>query len=120
ELASRIRRLAPESPRQWGKMSCRQMICHLSDAFRGPLGERPPAPARGNVLTRTIVKWLAMRTPLTWPRGAATTPDIDQAAGRGTRPAQFDDDVAVLIDLMRRFIAQSNGERRPHPLFGPM
>ena len=101
-------------------MSCPQMICHLTDAFRGPLGERPKPPRRDNLLTRTILKWLVMRTPLPWVRGAPTTPDIDQVAGRGTPPAQFSEDVARLIELMNRFIAQSNDERRPHPLFGPM
>src|SRR5262245_36620267 len=101
DLTARIRTLRPETRGQWGRMSCPQMVCHLSDAFRGPLGERAPAAARGNVLTHTLVKWVIIRTPMPWPHGVATTPEIDQAAGRGTPPAQFVEDIDRLIEIMR-------------------
>jgi Protein of unknown function (DUF1569) len=120
DLAARLRTLTPDAPRQWGRMSCPQMVCHVWDAFRGPLGERPAAVPRGNLLTHTVVKWVVIRTPLPWVRGAPTTPDIDQVAGKGTPPAEFSNDVNRLLDVMRRFIAQPNDQRRPHPVFGRM
>lgn len=121
ELGARVRRLTPESQRQWGRMTAGQMVCHLSDAFRGPLGERPPSKPRDNLLTRTVIKWLVFRTPMPWARGAPTSPEIDQAAGAGTPPAVFAEDVSRLIDLMGRFVAQPDTSRRPpHSMFGPM
>jgi hypothetical protein len=102
-------------------MSVGQMVCHLSDAFRGPLGERAPSRPRDNLLTRTVLKWIVVRTPIPWVRGAPTTPEIDQGAGRGTPPAAFADDVTRLIDVMGRFVAKTDKSRcPPHPMFGPM
>jgi uncharacterized protein DUF1569 len=119
ELAARVRSLSPEARRLWGRMTCPQMVCHLSDAFRAPLGDRPPSAQRGSWLLRTLVKWVILRTPLTWRSGAPTSPEIDQVAGAGTPPAQFADDVATLLALMKRFAEQADNERRPpHPLFG--
>lgn len=119
ELARRIRAFTPESPRLWGQMSCSQMICHLADAFRRPLGERPAAALRDTWFTRTFLRWLVLRTPLPWARGASTSPDIDQVAGQGTPPGQFSKDVSVLLALMRRFIVEAE-PRPPHSLFGPL
>lgn len=119
ELAARIRTLAPDSPRHWGRMSCAQMVCHLADAFRGPLGARPPSAPRDTWLTRTALKWVALKTPVPWRGGARTSPEIDQVAGAGTPPGQLSQDVAGLLELMKRFIAQRGGDQRPpHPLFG--
>src|SRR5262245_48172421 len=120
ELAARLRTLTPDAPRQWGRMSCPQMICHLADAYRWPLGDRPPAPLRGNVVSHTVLKWLVIRTPLPWMHGAPTSPDIDQVAGKGTQPAKFAEDVDRLLELMGRFRVQSNDQRRAHAFFGPM
>jgi len=120
DLAARLHTLAPESPRQWGKMSCPQMVCHVADAFRGPLGDRPWSQSRGNLLTHTVVKWLVLDTPMPWGRGATTSPEIDQVAGRGTPPAQFAADVAQLVALIERFRTQPSSQRPPHPFFGPM
>jgi hypothetical protein len=118
ELAHRLSSLSSASTRQWGLMSCGQMVCHLSDAFRGPLGDRPPSSRRDTWLTRTLLKWLVLRTPLPWPRGRArTSPEIDQVAGAGTPPGEFAEDVAALVELMKRFVAQGTRERPPHPLF---
>ena len=119
ELVERIARLMPASHRQWGRMSCPQMVCHLSDAFRGPLGDHPPWSPRDTWVTRTLVKWVALRTPLPWPRGRArTAPEIDQVAGAGTLPGPFAEDVAALVELMKRFVAQGTRERPPHAVFG--
>ena len=119
ELVKRVSTLTSDSRRQWGRMSCGQMVCHLSDAFRGPLGDRPPSAARDTWLSRTLVKWVALSTPLPWPRGGVrTSPEIDQVAGAGTPPGQFADDVAALVGLMQRFVAQGTSERPPHAGFG--
>jgi hypothetical protein len=119
ELVERLSKLTADSSRQWGRMSCPQMVCHLADAFRGPLGERPPSAPRDTWVTRTLVKWIALDTPLPWPRGRArTTPEIDQVAGGGTPPGEFAKDVACLVDLIERFRTQDTSRRPPHAIFG--
>jgi hypothetical protein len=118
ELVSRIGALTPDAPRQWGRMSCPQMVCHLSDAFRGVLKERPPSAPIDTLLTRTLVKWVALSTPVPWPRGRARTPpEIDQVAGAGTPPGDFAKDVATLVALMQRFVAQDPSDRPRHAIF---
>ncbi|MDH3376862.1 MAG: DUF1569 domain-containing protein [Gammaproteobacteria bacterium] len=121
ELAARIRKLKPDSRGLWGHMSFGQMVCHLADSFRRPLGKRPASPRRDTWFTRTVLKWIILRTALQWRGGAPTSPDIDQVAGKGTPPGEFSEDVAILLDLMRQFIAQGMTEERPsHPLFGQL
>src|SRR6185295_9729695 len=79
-LLARLRALRPDSPRQWGKMNSHQMVCHLTDAFRMAAGERQPA-AVDNVLTRSLVRWVALHMPLQWPHGVNTVREADQVAG---------------------------------------
>lgn len=120
-LVLRLRSLRPDAARRWGRMSCPQMVCHLSDAFRGALGDLPPARRRDNWLTRSLVKSVALRTPLPWMQGAPTNPNIDQVAGNGTAPADFAVDCEALIVLIDRFLAFTpEGRFPPHALFGPL
>lgn len=119
EILRRLRRLRPESGRRWGRMTPHQAVCHLSDAFRSALGEREVRFA-GTLLHRTVVKWVALRAPLKWPKGVPTRPEVDQEKG-GTRPAEFRADVRQLESLVARFRRPPPiSKRNPHPLFGEM
>ena len=69
-------------------MTVNQMVCHLSDAYRVPTGERACRPS-GKLVHHTLLRWVALHTPMTWPKGAKTAPDLDQAIG-GTKPTDFD------------------------------
>jgi len=119
----RLRRLRPDSPRRWGRMTAPQMVAHLTDAFRNLLGERfTSKPARPAPLVgRTIVKWVAIYAPLPWPKGIRTRPETDQEIG-GTPPtADFAADVLALEHACRRFlVAGERGPRAPHFMFGPL
>lgn len=116
-LLGRLRALRPDSARQWGKMNPHQAVCHLTDAFRMSYGERKPARV-DNILTRTVIRWVALHTPLQWPHGIKTVPDADQVAGRGTPPAEWDRDVAELVRRIEGFPALREFGR--HPIFGPL
>ena len=119
EVIERLSRLSMDSPRQWGRMTAHQMICHLSDAFRGMMGEKPVA-ASGTMIHRTVLKWLALRAPIKWPKGYRTRPEMDQEIG-GTSPTDFELDRKELERLVRRFTAkQRDYEFLPHPIFGRM
>lgn len=120
KLVARLRSLSHDAPRHWGRMTCGQMLCHLSDAFRAVIDESARPPRVDNLLTRTVAKWIFLRTPVPFPRGAPTLPSFDQAK-RGTPPTTFEADREALIAIIDRFVAlHADGKRPPHALFGPL
>jgi hypothetical protein len=119
EILDRLRGVRPGSVRRWGRMSSHQMLCHLADAFRMALGQKPVRPAHGP-FQRTLLKWVVLYVPLAWPAGIRTSPEVDQEGG-GTLPVEFGADVAqveALLDLMTAPSRSLAGQ--PHPIFGPM
>jgi hypothetical protein len=120
EVLERLARLAPDSPRLWGRMTPHQAVCHLSDSFKMCLGEKETSPTAPNAFNRIVVKWIALQAPMTWPRGVKTRPEADQERG-GTRPGEFARDVDELDGLVRRFAPGRPGfASRAHPVFGTM
>jgi hypothetical protein len=118
-IVSRIQKLEPETPRQWGRMSAHQMICHLADSFRVGTGEKRVSPASGP-LQRTLMKWAALYLPVAWPKDVPTRPEVDQICG-GTRPVDFEQDREMLLDAIDRFADRHHRfYGRCHPIFGPM
>jgi hypothetical protein len=119
ELLGRLKAVRPDSVRRWGRMSAHQMICHLSDGFRMGMGERPVNRADG-LFRRTMLKWMCLYMPMSWPRGILTVPEINQEMG-GTRPLDFASDVAALESLLDVITAQPrNFDWQSHPIFGSM
>jgi hypothetical protein len=119
EILRRLRALQPDSKRRWGRMSAHQMVCHLSDCCRMATGEKTVSYATGP-LQRTLIKWIALYTPLRWPPGIATRPEVNQEVG-GTPPGDFAADIATLEALVEAMSAQiGRHEWPPHPIFGPM
>src|SRR4249920_3155629 len=94
EILSRLRALRVDSTGRWGRMSAHQMVCHLSDGYRLMTGQRTTQLA-ATPLPRLMMRWFALYGPIRWPAGIPTTPELDQDAG-GTRPVDFDADVAEL------------------------
>ena len=81
QILRRIEALTPESERRWGRMTAHQMVCHLSDACRAALGERR-VPVIGTLWERTVIRWLAIHTNVSWPQGVRTVPEADQDGNR--------------------------------------
>ena len=117
-LTARLNAITEQSPRKWGRMTANQMFCHLSDAFLVVRGDRPTAKRVDNVLTRTIVKYVALKTKFPWPKGAPTMEECD-AEKKGTPPAVFAQDRAKAVEVLRQFAVPSPAPLS-HPLFGPM
>ena len=67
-IALRLAELSPEDKARWGSMSVHQMVCHLDDSYKVPLGQKTASPATG-FIQRTILKWAALKAPMQWPRG---------------------------------------------------
>jgi hypothetical protein len=98
-------------------MSPHQAVCHMIDGFRMGLGKASVTHATGP-LQRTMVKWIALYAPLSWPSGIRTSPEIDQELG-GLRPSDFAADVARLEEILELFVTQPrDGEWPLHPIFG--
>ena len=120
EVLQRMQRLGPDSRRRWGKMTPHQMICHLNDSFKSVIGEREVHGDKSNLLTRSVVRWIALYAPLKWPHGVPTMPENDQEQG-GTPPAGFQRDLTALTVMIERVTsAERDFQWRRHPLFAEM
>ncbi len=117
-VVSRLLTLAPDSKRQWGRMTPHQAVCHLSDSFRSMMNP-VPITSRSNVLSRTFMKWIAIHSGLSWPHGVKTMPEVDQEIG-GTRPVEFTRDRNELAKLIEQFAQRTDATMQPHPMFGRM
>jgi Protein of unknown function (DUF1569) len=104
--------------RRWGRMSVHEMVCHLNDAYRFALGEKYASPATG-FLQRTLLKSIALNSPLPWAKGFRTRPEMEQGKG-GSLPLDFYQDLASLIENLNRFCDALPMPCPPHPVFGPM
>ena len=120
EVLRRLRALRPDSVRRWGRMSAHQMVCHLTDGCRILTGERPTH-LMASPLPRRVTKWIALYAPVTWRPGIRTSAEIDQEIG-GTRPVDFELDVAELASLIDHIAADQRGRfaGQIHPVFGRM
>lgn len=116
EILERVRNLKPDSPRRWGRMTPHQAVCHLNDSFLAVLGDKPVSLST-NWFKRTLMKWVALQTPMPWPKDLKTRPEMDQLSG-GTQPVDFEYDRSALCASMDRFV--SAVQWAPHPMFGQM
>ena len=123
QIIRRLRTLTPDSERRWGRMTVRQMVCHLTDAFRNLLGERTVTSvvAPPTLAGRTLVRFIALSAPVRWPHGIRTRAEADQEQG-GTPPSvDFSADVAALEAAVGRFLAAGkHAPRKPHYMFGAL
>ena len=118
-LLVRLGRVRADTAGRWGRMTAPQMICHLADACRMALGDKPVRDV-SSLPGRTVIKWIALYQPWPWPPGFVTRPEIDQSIG-GTCPTTFAADLDTLGALMRRLADVPRGFRwPPHPVFGPL
>lgn len=118
ELSRRLETLAPDSPRQWGKMTPNQAVCHLNDWLLASLGDRP-LPIKPPNLKTKIICFLAFTSPMPWPNGVKTSTELDAEQG-GTPPGAFEEDVTRLRELMARFVKADVGELNPHYKWGTL
>lgn len=112
-LLARFRRLTPDRRPLWGTMNAPKMVCHLSDQLRVALGDLETTD-QGSFLTRTLVKWLVLHTPLPTPKGKIrTAPEMLTA-----EPSSWAEDTRAFETLVARFVDAK--EVAPHPAFGAL
>jgi len=116
-VRQRAARLTPASPARWGRMQPAQMLCHLVDAFRVPLGESP-AQYKWTPFRFFLMRWLFVHL-LPWPKGKLPTMREFQQ----TQPVEFQEDLETWNAALTRFVArgrQLRPEWKPHPAFGAL
>jgi hypothetical protein len=112
-VVQRLRAVSATTERRWGTMTAPQMLCHVSDQLRVALGEIAATDC-STLLRRTIVKWLAVWTPLKWPKGRTRT----SREMLTSRPGDWSADVAECEGLIER--VGMGGAVAIHPTFGPL
>jgi hypothetical protein len=119
-LLARLARLTPDASRRWGTLTPAEMLCHLGDAGESVLGIRvPPGPSPSG-RPNPIVKWLAIYSPMPWPKGVETRPGVNPHK-EGTRPVDFEQDRTRVVEGLRKLAtAPTDGLSKVHFRFGPM
>ena len=97
-------------------MDVEQMVWHVGLAYRGALGEFPMAPDHRG--PEELVKVMALWSPLPWPKGVKTVPELEEAIAEGSAAA-FSVVQAAALDGARR-VAAGAGLVERHPMMGAM
>lgn len=120
QLTSRLERITANSERRWGTLTAPEMLCHLGDASDGVLGRRvTPGSVPGRPLPLPL-KWLLLYSAIPFPKGVETRPGVNPRK-EGTRPADFERDLARAIDGLRALAVAAPESLPPtHFRFGTM
>ena len=118
DLIARVETLGENASKRWGRMSVQGMVCHLTDAFLMVLGERP-SQKKPTLVERTLIRFVALHTPVPWPRGAKAPDVVDQERG-GTQPGDFGEDKVKLRTVIQRFATEAQSKPLFHPIFGEL
>jgi hypothetical protein len=118
DIVRRISAVTPSAKRLWGSMTVGGMVCHLSDSYRVALGELPANSVK-LPLPAAAMKYMALQSPVRWPKGVRTVEEVRQGGG-GTAPGDFGADRACLLDALQRFCEYPGLAQAAHPFFGPM
>jgi hypothetical protein len=114
EIFTRINNLSASSQRQWGKMDVSQMLAHLKEGFRVPLGEdQQPRMFMGRLLSWMVKPKMYNDAP--WKKNLPTAPNFLIKDER-----DFDEEKSNLAELIYEFNKRGWGHvgKYPHPFFG--
>jgi hypothetical protein len=116
ELIRRLDAITPAHERVWGSITAQQMLVHLGDGVDAVLKRHPFAASRKP--PSRLLKWIALRSPLRWPRGikSGAEPGAKLLAPEGFA-SDRDRARGTLRDLAE---AAADAVVAQHPIFGPM
>lgn len=116
DIRRRLDGLKPESRPQWGNMSAGEVLCHLADTVRVPLGEKDTKRKSGPFGIPGIAHMVVWVAP--WPKGAPTAPEFLPGAGM-TTPEEFGADKQALLAALERLSRTGPDQALPpSPVFG--
>ena len=114
-ILSRASRLAPESPRRWGKLTVGRAVVHMADQLRMALGEIKASSPYGP-LRFALPRYLSIHV-IPWPKGRIKGP----GDAFKTAPTELAADVEQLKALIERFGTRSPDAQWPqHAMFGQL
>jgi hypothetical protein len=112
EFSKRISEVSAEDKALFGKMNVSQMICHCTDQIRMSFGEIDGL----KIQKADINEFREMA------KRGETVPTVDglnQVAGFGTKPKEFDMDKETLIAYLNKFLVTEEKYKFSfHPYFG--
>lgn len=112
-VLARLHRLTPATQPRWGLLTAPRLLCHLADQLRVALGDLPVV-RRDTVMSRTLLKWLVVYSPLQAPPGKVqTAPEMLTAT-----PSDWAADLLACETLAHRLATTPAGA--VHPMFGPL
>lgn len=114
KLERRLARLTPDSSARWGRMNVRQMLDHVATAMERAMADEPLFDRDARV--SAFVKYVALGTPLPWPKGMETpaSPADTQVPASEFEQARQ----RVLDALIALADWQPTGITPPHSVFG--
>ena len=113
-LYARLNGLTLERTPLWGRMTCGQMLAHLTDGVRMTLGELTVQPKRGPLrfgpIRHAVIHWLP------FPKGAPTAPELLVRRAQDSAV-----EIEALKEAMERLAAKAGTRTwEEHPAFGRM
>jgi Protein of unknown function (DUF1569) len=116
-LITRLRSISPQDTARWGRMNVSQMLLHLDEAIRVPLGDFEVS-EHTSLVWQTVMKWAALWYPRAWPQNISTRPELDLCQ-RGIYSDDFETARSgALTQLTRLYSARLQGVK--HPFFGSL
>jgi hypothetical protein len=114
DLVSRVERLSADRPARWGRMTCPQMVVHITDAFALYVGDLAAAGKRTPLRFTPLKQAFVYLLPI--PKNVPTAPELIARV-----PEDWQSEVARLLGAMDSFTAQRARTDWPaHPVFGPL
>jgi hypothetical protein len=114
-LLKRVMLVQTGTQPKWGQMNSVKMLRHLSASFEMALGELPCAPKPGP-MKNWLAHWLVIDSPIPWPKGAPTAPEIISQPTAGVEEEQQ----RVRVCLERIAARGDAGTYADHPAFGKL
>jgi len=114
-LLIRVAAIQTGTKPRWGKMNAVRMLRHITAQLEIALGELTCAPIPGP-FANPVVRWIAIDSPLPWPKGAPTAPELINLPTAGVEEEQ----TRFRNKLAKVAARGPNGGFSPHPAFGKL
>ena len=116
-MKTRVLRLRPDSPRQWGRMNASQAVAHCAAGIELALGERRPPRVLAGRLFGWLIKPLALGNDAPMRRNTPTVPELAVTDERDLAAER--ERLCALIDRFAE-AGPAGCTTHPHSFFGPL
>lgn len=119
ELFSRLESLPEDAKPKWGTMNRGQLIAHFANTLRYTLGEGPELPFKGNLMSRTVFKFLILNGFRKIPHNIRLPRPAEVPKEQWFQEGPLE---ALREAIDAYLVAEAEGKlaTRIHPFFGPL